>query len=166
MSLEIGLTLQFSIIHKEGEGRHGDHLMDLEEAVLKDRGEEISVVAEDRIEDGGGEIHIVEEEGVVVDEMDLMVVVRGMEMDHREVLVVIEIEIVVDGGKKYLLRTKLDIKTNFVHVCVGLIVHDLLMFTDLFTVNPVSTFSTSFFYYLNSVDSHSFIYTFTHIINT
>lgn len=110
------MTLQFSIIHKEGEGRHGDHLMDLEEGVLKDRGEEISVAAEDRIEDGGGEIHIVEEEGVVVDEMDLMVVVRGMEMDHREVLVVIEIETVVGGGKKYLLRTKLNIKTNFVHV--------------------------------------------------
>lgn len=153
---------QFSIIHKEGEGRHGDHLMDLEEGGLKDRGGEILVAAEDRIEDGGGEIHIVEEEGVVVDEMDLMVVVRGMEMD----LVVTEIEIVVDGGKKYLLCTKLNIKTNFVHVCVDLIVHDLLMFTDLFTVNPVSTFSTSFFYYLNSVDSHSFIYTFTHIINT
>ena len=106
--------LQFSIIHKEGEDRHGDHLRDLEEGDLTDQGEEVLVVVEDRIEDGGGGIRIVGEDGAVVAVMDLMELVRVMEMDLREALVVIEIEIeieiVVDGGKKCTARTKLDIR--------------------------------------------------------
>lgn len=108
--------LQFLIIHKEGEDRNGGHLMDLEEEGLTDRGEEVLVVVEDRIEDGEGGIRIAEEDGVVVDGMDLMEAVQGMEMGHREVLVATEIGIVVDGGNKCVARTKLGIRTNFVPV--------------------------------------------------
>jgi hypothetical protein len=164
--------LQFLIMHKEVEDHHGGHSMDLEEGDLMDPGGEVLIVVEDPIEDGGGGTRIAAEDGVVVvaDGMDLTEIILEMEMGDREVLVMIEIEIeieiVVDGGKKCVVCTKFGIRTNFVRIYVDLIIHDLLRFTDLFTVNPISTFAASFFYYFNSINSHPFIYTLTHIVNT
>jgi len=98
--------LQFLIIHKV-EDRHGDHLMDLEkEEDLMGQGAEgldvevVVVVVLDRIGDEAGGIRIAEEDVAVVDGMDSMEVMLGTEMDRREVLVVIGIEIVVGGGRK------------------------------------------------------------------